>query len=252
MLEVKNVNLFYGAVHALKDVSTEVNQGEIIALIGSNGAGKSTILNVISGMVWPSSGTIHFEGIDITHKKPNRIVKLGIGHAPEGRQLFGPLTVMENLELGAYLRYNWKNKKEIGKDLERVFEIFPILKDRRKQAAGTLSGGEQQMLTIGRALMSRPRLMLLDEPSLGLAPLVVAEIFEIIRRLKKEGTTLLLVEQNAIAALKIANRGYLVENGSIILEGKAMELIDKEEIKMAYLGISEKVGNHHYTEKGGK
>lgn len=246
MLKIENINVFYGAVHVLKDVSMEVKQGEIVALIGSNGAGKSTLLNVISGMVYPSSGTVHFDGIDITHKKPNRIVKLGIGHVPEGRQLFCPLTIMENLELGAYLRFNWRIKKEIDKDLERVFELFPILKDRRKQVAGTLSGGEQQMLTIGRALMGRLKLMLLDEPSLGLAPLLVAEIFEVLQRLKKEGTTLLLVEQNAIASLKIADRGYLMENGMIILEGKAMEIIDKEEIMMAYLGRSNKEESHYY------
>jgi len=239
MLKVKNINLFYGAVHALKNVSMEVNQGEIVALIGSNGAGKSTLLNVISGMIWPSSGSIHFEEIDITHKKPNSIVKLGVGHVPEERQLFGPLTVMENLELGAYLRFNRSNKKDISKDLDRVFELFPILKERKKQLAGTLSGGEQQMLTVSRALMCRPKLMLLDEPSLGLSPLVAYEIFRVIQRLKKEGTTLLLVEQNAIASLKISDRAYLMENSSIILEGKAVELIGKEEVKMAYLGVSE-------------
>jgi branched-chain amino acid transport system ATP-binding protein len=245
MLEVKNINFFYGAIHALKEVSMEVNRGEIIALIGSNGAGKSTLLNVISGMLWPSSGNIQFEGSDITHKKPNRIVQFGIGHVPEGRQLFAPLTVMENLELGAYLRFSWRGKKEISQDLERVFELFPLLKERRKQMAGTLSGGERQMLTIGRALMSRPRLMLLDEPSLGLAPLVVSEIFQVIQRLKGEGTTLLLVEQNAIGALKIADRGYLMENGKVVLEGKAAELIDNEEIKMAYLGRSNKEESRH-------
>jgi branched-chain amino acid transport system ATP-binding protein len=240
MLEVRNINLFYGAVHVLKDVSLKVDQGEIVALIGSNGAGKSSLLNVISGMVWASSGTVYFERTDITHMKPNMIVKLGVGHAPEGKHLFGPLTVMENLELGAYLRFRWKNKKEIERDLEKVFELFPILKDRRKQVAGTLSGGEQQMLSIGRALMSRPKLMLLDEPSLGLSPFVVAEIFQVIKRLKKEGTNLLLVEQNAVAALKITDRGYLMENGCIILEGRGTELIDKEEIKIAYLGASDK------------
>lgn len=245
MLEVNGVNIFYGVVQVLRDVSMVINQSEVVALIGSNGAGKSTLLNGITGMVRPSSGTIHFMGIDITHKRPNVIVKLGIGHVPEGKQLFSSLTVMENLELGAYLRFNWRNKNEINKDFEKIFGLFPILKGRRNQVAGTLSGGEQQMLTIGRALMGRPKLMLLDEPSLGLSPLVVSEIFEVIQGLKREGATLLLVEQNAKAALKIADRAYVMENGAITIEGRALELLHQDRIIMAYLGrrITEREGS---------
>jgi branched-chain amino acid transport system ATP-binding protein len=237
MFKVNSVNIFYGVIRILRDVSITIDQGELVTLIGSNGAGKSTLLNGISGIIKLHSGTIQFMGTDITRKRPNEIVKLGIVHAPEGKQLFGSLTVMENLELGAYLRFNWRNNKsEISKDLERIFELFPILKERENQVSGTLSGGEQQMLTIGRALMSRPKLMLLDEPSLGLAPLVVSEIFEVIRRLKREGATLLLVEQNARAALKTADRAYVMENGMITIEGGALELLHQERITMAYLG----------------
>ena len=236
MLEVRGVNIFYGPAHTLRDVSMEVHRGEIVSLIGSNGAGKSTLLHVISGMIRPSSGEIHLEGMEITHKKPDRIVNLGISHAPEGRQLFGPLTVLENLELGAYLRFRWRNNDEIGRSLDRVFEIFPRLQERKDQAAGTLSGGEQQMLAIGRALMGKPKLLLLDEPSLGLSPLLVSEIFEVIQRLKREGVTVLLVEQNAIAALKIADRAYVMENGAITIEGRALDMIHEDRIIKAYLG----------------
>lgn len=236
MLEVNGINVFYGVAQALRDISMAINESEIITLIGSNGAGKSTLLNGISGFIRPSAGTIYFMGTDITHKRPYEIVKLGIGHVPEGKQLFSSLTVMENLELGAYLRFHWRNKNEINKDLEKIFLLFPRLKDRRDQVAGTLSGGEQQMLTISRTLMGRPRLMLLDEPSLGLAPLIVSEIFEVIQGLKKEGTALLLVEQNARAALKIAHRAYVIENGAITLEGKASEMLHQDRIISSYLG----------------
>src|SRR4030067_2722237 len=236
MLEVNGINVFYGVAQALRDISIEINESEIITLIGSNGAGKSTLLNGISGIIRPSAGTIYFMGTDITHKRPHEIVKLGIGHVPEGKQLFSSLTVMENLELGAYLRFHWRNKNEINRDLGKIFLLCPRLKDRRDQVAGTLSGGEQQMLTISRTLMGRPRLMLLDEPSLGLAPFIVSEIFEVIQGLKKEGTALLLVEQNARAALKIAHRAYVIENGAITLEGKASEMLHQDCIISSYLG----------------
>jgi branched-chain amino acid transport system ATP-binding protein len=236
MLTVKRVNAYYGGVHALKSASLEVKEGEIVALIGSNGAGKSTLLNCISGVVCIHSGSVTFCDRDITNLAPEKVVGQGIVQVPEGRQLFNPLTVLENLELGAYVRFSKGDKKEIKKDLDAVMELFHILKDRRNQKAGTLSGGEQQMLSIGRAIMDRPKLMLLDEPSLGLAPLVVLEIFDVIRKLQKDGTTILLIEQNAKAALKVANRGYVMETGRITLEEEAKALIEDKDVMRAYLG----------------
>ncbi|HHW22751.1 MAG TPA: ABC transporter ATP-binding protein [Clostridiaceae bacterium] len=233
MLEIKDINVHFGVIHALKGISFTVNEGEIVTLIGANGAGKTTTLRTISGLKKLTSGSIIFEGKDITNASAQDRVKLGISQAPEGRRVFSSMTVLENLELGAFLR---KDKKGIADDLKMVYEHFPILADRRKQAAGTLSGGEQQMLAIGRALMSRPRLLLLDEPSMGLAPLLVQEIFNIIKDINKAGTTILLVEQNASMALQIANRAYVMETGSIVLSGTGQELMQSEDIKKAYLG----------------
>ena len=236
MITVRNINTFYGGIHALKNVSLHVIEGEIVALIGSNGAGKSTLLNCISGVVPVRTGSIIFNEMEITNLPPEKIVSHGIVQVPEGRQLFNPLTVLENLELGAYLRYSKGSKKEIEKDLAYVMELFLILKERKNQKAGTLSGGEQQMLSIGRAIMDRPKLMLLDEPSLGLAPLIVVEIFDVIQKLQNDGTTILLVEQNARAALKVATRAYVMETGRISLEGEATVLLENEGVKRAYLG----------------
>jgi branched-chain amino acid transport system ATP-binding protein len=236
VLQVDHVDAYYGGIHALKRVRVDVKEGEVVALIGANGAGKTTLINVISALVRASRGMILFEGRDITHLRPELVVEMGIGQIPEGRLLFGPLTVMENLELGAYTRRGKKTRKEVKRDRAYVLELFPILQDRLEQEAGTLSGGEQQMLAIARGLMGRPRLMLLDEPSLGLAPLVVKEIFEVIRRLNSEGTTILLVEQNARAALKVANRGYVMETGRIRLQGFAGDLLENKEVIKAYLG----------------
>jgi branched-chain amino acid transport system ATP-binding protein len=236
MLTVRDINTYYGGIHALKSASLEVKEGQVVALIGSNGAGKSTLLNCISGVVPIHSGSIVFNDCEITNWTPEKIVGLGVVQVPEGRQLFNPLTVLENLELGAYLRFSKGDKKEIQKDLDTVMELFHILRERKNQKAGTLSGGEQQMLSIGRAIMDRPKLMLLDEPSLGLAPLVVAEIFDVIRRLRKVGTTILLVEQNARAALKVATRGYVIEIGRITLEGEAKALLEDKDVMRAYLG----------------
>jgi len=236
MLTVRDVNTYYGGVHALKSASLEVKQGQVVALIGSNGAGKSTLLNCISGVVPIHSGSVIFNDCEITNWTPEKIVGQGVVQVPEGRQLFNPLTVLENLELGAYLRFFKGDKKEIKKDLDTVMELFPILGERKNQKAGTLSGGEQQMLSIGRAIMDRPKLMLLDEPSLGLAPLIVAEIFDVIRRLRKDGTTILLVEQNARAALKVATCGYVIEIGRITLEGEAKALLEDKDVMRAYLG----------------
>ncbi|NLL96923.1 MAG: ABC transporter ATP-binding protein [Clostridiaceae bacterium] len=233
MLEIKNINVHFGVIHALKGISFTVNEGEIVTLIGANGAGKTTTLRTISGLKKLTSGNILFEGKDITHASAQERVKLGISQSPEGRRVFSSMTVLENLELGAFLR---KDKKKISDDLKMVYEHFPILADRRKQAAGTLSGGEQQMLAIGRALMSRPRLLLLDEPSMGLAPLLVQEIFNIIKNINKTGTTILLVEQNASMALQVADRAYVMETGSIVLSGTGEELMQSEDIKKAYLG----------------
>ncbi len=242
MLTVKNINTYYGQVHALKNVSLHLRKGEIVTLIGANGAGKTTTLNSLSALVPPKSGDIIFNGVSITSFTPDRIVELGISQVPEGRQVFKPLSVEDNLELGAYLRYRRREKRsEIKKELEQVFALFPRLLERRKQLAGTLSGGEQQMLAIGRALMARPKLLLLDEPSMGLAPLVVQEIFAVIETLRREkGTTVLLVEQNARAALKMADRGYVMETGKVILEGEAAELLENRDVQRAYLGRDKK------------
>lgn len=236
MLKVRNLKSFYGYLQALRGVSIHVEEGEIVALIGANGAGKTTLLNSIAGIISSKKGQILFKDKDITHFPPQQIVKQGISLVPEGRQLFTPLSVMDNLILGAYQRYERKNKDNIKADLDRVFHFFPILKERRKQLAGTLSGGEQQMLAIARALMSKPKLLLLDEPSMGLAPKVVKEIFRIILELQKEGTTIFLVEQNAKMALGIANRGYVIETGRIVIQGSSQELLGNKEIRRAYLG----------------
>ena len=233
MLQIDHIDVFYGAIHALKGVSLEVQTGEIVTLIGANGAGKSTTLRTISGLLAPKAGTITFLGADITGKKAHEIVKDGISQVPEGRRVFAEMTVLENLELGAFTR---TDKAGIASDLEMVFARFPRLKERRAQLAGTLSGGEQQMLAMGRALMSRPKLLLLDEPSMGLAPLLIREIFDIIADINKEGTTVLLVEQNANMALSIASRAYVLETGRITLSGAATELAASEDVRKAYLG----------------
>jgi branched-chain amino acid transport system ATP-binding protein len=242
MLKVRNINTYYGQVHALKNISLHLGQGEIVTLIGANGAGKTTLLNSLSAIISPRSGEILFNGVAITNCSPDRIVELGISQVPEGRQVFKPLTVEDNLELGAYLRYrNREGRGLIKADLEHIYSLFPRLLERRKQMAGTLSGGEQQMLAIGRALMAKPALLLLDEPSMGLAPLIVQEIFDVINNLRKEnGTTVLLVEQNAKAALKMADRGYVMETGKVILEGLATDLLENKEVQRAYLGKEKK------------
>lgn len=233
MLKLDNINLYYGVIHALKNISLEVEQGEIVTLIGANGAGKTSILRAISGLEPIKSGNITFKGSPLNKVPSNKIVSLGLSHVPEGRRVFPELTVMENLELGAYLR---KDKAGIKQDLEIVFSKFPRLKEREKQAAGTLSGGEQQMLAIGRALMNRPEMLLLDEPSMGLAPLVVKDIFDTIVEINKSGTTVLLVEQNANMALAIAHRAYVLETGKIVTSGNAQDLLNDAAIKNAYLG----------------
>jgi len=241
MLKLKNIDAFYGKVHALKNVSLHLKRGEIVTLIGANGAGKTTLLNTLCGVVPAARGEILLEGKSLVAVAPDRVVARGLSQVPEGRQVFNPLTVEENLELGAYLRFRAGEKDEIAADLERIYLLFPRLKERRRQAAGTLSGGEQQMLAIGRALMAKPRLLLLDEPSMGLAPLVVQEIFRVIQRLRdEEGTTILLVEQNARAALKVAERGYVLETGKVILEGRADELLENKDVQRAYLGRDKK------------
>jgi len=233
MLEIKNLNVHYGVIHALKNVSLTVNSGEIVTLIGANGAGKTTTLRTISGLIKATSGEILLEGKTITALPAPQRVELGISQVPEGRRIFPEMSVLENLELGAFLR---KDKAGIKADMDMVFGKFPILGDRRKQTAGTLSGGEQQMLAMGRALMSRPRILLMDEPSMGLAPLLVREIFEIIKDINQAGTTILLVEQNASMALSIAHRAYVIETGSIVLTGTGEELAKSSEIQKAYLG----------------
>jgi branched-chain amino acid transport system ATP-binding protein len=232
MLEISNVNVFYGAIQALNDVSLKVNEGEIVAIIGSNGAGKSTMLRTISGMIRPRSGSISFKGENITNTPAHEIVTAGISHSPEGRRIFTNMSVHENLLLGAYIRKD----AEIEKDMEAVLERFPRLRERFKQNAGTMSGGEQQMLAIGRALMSRPELLLLDEPSLGLAPNLVMEIFNIVLDLNKEGRTILIVEQNANRALEIAHRAYVLETGNIVLSDTGKALLANPKVKEAYLG----------------
>lgn len=236
MFVIDGISAYYGGVRALDEISLVQAEGEILALIGGNGAGKTTLLNLISGIIKPSHGTIMFKGEDIVSFSPERIVDLGIIQVPEGRHLFGPLTVQENLEIGAYRRRGKQNKKKISDDFEYILQLFPILGKRLKQRAETLSGGEQQMLAIGRGLMGRPLLLLLDEPSLGLAPLVMQEIISTIERLRQEGTTILLVEQNARAALKIADRAYVLEAGKMRLEGSATDLLENVELKKAYLG----------------
>ncbi|KAF0107435.1 MAG: branched-chain amino acid transport system ATP-binding protein [Anaerolineaceae bacterium] len=234
MLEVNNIHTYYGNIHALKGVSLKVEQGEIVSLIGGNGAGKTTTLRTISGALKPREGNIIFEGEDLGKRKPHQIVHKGIAMVPEGRRIFARMTVMENLEMGAYIR---KDKKKIAEDLEWVFELLPRLKERRKQVGGTLSGGEQQMLATARALMTRPRLLLMDEPSMGLAPVLVEAIFDTIVRINKEGTTLLLVEQNALMALSVANRGYVLETGDIVMHDTGEALKKNEKVQKAYLGV---------------
>lgn len=233
MLKIENLHVYYGAIHAVKGISLEVAEGEIVTLIGANGAGKTTTLRTISGLEKARTGTITYNGRDIGSMQAEEIVKMGISHVPEGRRVFTNMSVLENLDLGAYFS---KDKKEINNSLEKVFEAFPRLYERRNQVAGTLSGGEQQMLSMGRALMSKPKLMMLDEPSMGLAPILVRQIFSIIEEIHRAGTTILLIEQNAHLALSIADKGYVLETGRIVYEGKASELAQTEEIKKAYLG----------------
>lgn len=233
MLTLTDISAYYGHIHALKGISLTVEEGEIVTLIGSNGAGKTTTLNTISGLVNIRSGEILLDGKRIDHMHPHTVAKLGVSQSPEGRKIFGRMTVRENLDMGAF---NRKDREGIRADLEHVLTLFPRLRERLHQDGGTLSGGEQQMLAIGRALMSRPRILLLDEPSMGLAPILVDQIFEIIKNINQEGTTILLVEQNAQVALSIANRGYVLETGSIVLEGPAQELLHSPQVKEAYLG----------------
>lgn len=233
MLEVKNLSVNYGVIEAVKDVSFEVNEGEVVTLIGANGAGKTSILRTISGLVRPSAGTISFLGNEIQKVPARKIVADGLSQVPEGRHVFAGLTVMENLEMGAFLR---NNREENQANLKKIFARFPRLEERKNQDAATLSGGEQQMLAMGRALMSQPKLLLLDEPSMGLAPIFIQEIFDIIQDIQKQGTTVLLIEQNANKALAIADRGYVLETGKVVLSGTGKELLDSEEVKKAYLG----------------
>lgn len=232
MLQIQNLNVYYGAIHALRDVSIEVNRGEIVSIIGSNGAGKSTLLRTISGLLRGRSGSISFEGKPIGGIHADQIVRLGISHSPEGRRIFTNMSVQENLQIGATIR----NDGEIQADMERVLDRFPRLRERFKQSAGTLSGGEQQMLAIGRALMSRPQLLLLDEPSLGLAPNLVREVFQIVLDINRDGTTVLLVEQNAHRALEIAHRAYVLETGNVVLSDTGQALLTNPKVKEAYLG----------------
>lgn len=233
LLEVNNLNVYYGAIHALQGISFDINEGEIVTLIGSNGAGKSTTLNTVSGLLQPRVGTVSFRGKNITLTQAQDIVKLGISQSPEGRKIIATLTVLENLEMGAYTR---SDPAEINASLERVFKSFPRLKERQKQLGGTLSGGEQQMLAMGRALMSKPTLLLLDEPSMGLSPILVEEIFNIILEINKQGTSILLVEQNAQMALSVSHRGYVLETGRIVLQGKSDDLLHNPQVMEAYLG----------------
>ena len=232
MLSLDAVHTYYGQIHALHGISVTVAQGEIVTLIGANGAGKTTTLKTICGLLHPRRGTVHFEGKDISKAPAHQLVRVGIGHSPEGRRIFPRLTVLENLQMGAFTR----DQKTIGPDLERVMDLFPRLRERTHQLGGTLSGGEQQMLAIARALMSEPRLLLLDEPSLGLSPILVQQIFEIIREISAQGTTVLLVEQNALQALSVAHRGYVLQTGEVVLTGPAAMLIADEMVRKAYLG----------------
>jgi branched-chain amino acid transport system ATP-binding protein len=238
LLDVANINTYYGNIHALKDVSLQVDRGEVVTVIGANGAGKTTLLNTISGILHASSGELVLDNQPITKLSADRIVRLGISQVPERRQVFSTLNVLDNLLLGAYLRHGREPKEAIHKDLDFVFEVFPVLKDRQRQMGGTLSGGEQQMLALGRGLMAKPKLLLLDEPSLGLAPLLVREIFRVAGELRERGTTILLVEQNARAALKLADRGYVLETGRVVLEGGSEDLLADERVQEAYLGGS--------------
>ena len=233
MLEVKDLQVYYGMIQAIKGISFEVNQGEVIALIGANGAGKTTILHTVTGLIAPKAGSIVFEGQDITKIPAHKIVSMGMAHVPEGRRVFAQLSVYDNLKMGAYTR---KDKNEIEESLEMVYKRFPRLEERKNQMAGTLSGGEQQMLAMGRALMSKPKIILMDEPSMGLSPIFVNEIFDIIQEVSASGTTVLLVEQNAKKALSIADRAYVLETGNIILQGDAKKLMNDESVKKAYLG----------------
>ena len=233
MLEIKDLNVYYGVIQAIKGISFEVEKGEVIALIGANGAGKTTTLQTITGMLTPKSGSILFEGEELTKIPGHKIVSLGMAHVPEGRRVFSQLSVYENLKLGAYTR---TDKKEIEASIQKVYQSFPRLEERKNQIAGTLSGGEQQMLAMGRALMSKPSIILMDEPSMGLSPIFVEEIFKIIREISSEGTTVLLVEQNAKKALEIADRAYVLETGNIVLQGAANKLMNDDSIKKAYLG----------------
>lgn len=233
MLEVKDLEVYYGVIQAIKGVSFEVNQGEVIALIGANGAGKTTILHTVTGLLSPKRGQVIFEGKDITRVPAHKIVSMGMAHVPEGRRVFAELSVYENLKMGAYTR---KDRGEIEESLANVYKRFPRLEERKNQMAGTLSGGEQQMLAMGRALMSKPKIILMDEPSMGLSPILVNEIFDIIQAVSESGTTVLLVEQNAKKALSIADRAYVLETGNIVLEGKAKDLLEDDSIKKAYLG----------------
>lgn len=233
MLEVRDLQVYYGMIHAIKGISFDVNQGEVIALIGANGAGKTTTLHTITGLLAPKSGSVLFEGKDITKVPAHKIVTMGMAHVPEGRRVFAELSVYENLKMGAYTR---KDKKEIEESLANVYKRFPRLEERKNQMAGTLSGGEQQMLAMGRALMSKPKIILMDEPSMGLSPIFVNEIFDIIRAVSESGTTVLLVEQNAKKALSISDRAYVLETGTITMSGKAKDLLEDEAVKKAYLG----------------
>ena len=233
MLKVEKLNVYYGNIHALKEISFEVQKGEIVTLIGVNGAGKTSTLQAISGMIKASSGAITLKGKPITHEEAHKLVPLGMAHVPEGRRVFAQMSVEENLELGAY---TIKDKKQIASDIEKMYKRFPRLRERRKQLAGTMSGGEQQMLAMARALMSRPEIILMDEPSMGLAPILVHEIFEIIKEINADGTTVLLVDQNANRALQIAHRAYVLETGEIVLSGEGKDLLSNEQVKKAYLG----------------
>ncbi len=235
VLKIEGLHVYYGAIHAIKGIDVKVPKGKIITLIGANGAGKTTTLSTIAGLVKAKSGKVIFKGRDITNRPAHLVNKMGIALVPEGRRIFPGLTVYENLMMGAY---NRKDREEVEKDLEWIFELFPRLKERLKQLGGTLSGGEQQMLAISRALMSRPRLLMMDEPSLGLAPILVEEVFDVIKKINQEGTTILLVEQNALGALKISHYGYVLETGSIVLEGPSKELLKNDMVRKAYLGVA--------------
>ncbi len=232
MLRVNDLQVYYGGIHALRGISLRAPEGRIVTLIGANGAGKTTTLRAVTGLVKPRSGSVRLGGEELTRLDPFRIIRKGIGVSPEGRRVFPNLTVLENLELGAYYR----TSREVSAELKRVYSLFPRLEERQRQKAGTLSGGEQQMVALGRALMSRPRLLLLDEPSLGLAPLMVEEVLEAVQRMNREGATILLIEQNAMAALRVAHYGYVIETGRIVLEGEARDLLEDQRVRRAYLG----------------